>query len=68
MELWEKSPEFPNRALELKIINPVTHSLRWRGTVNLENNEMHACKSAPVSNVGTTALCELTQTLLELDE
>lgn len=39
--MGEKSPEFPNRVLELEIINPATHSLRWRGTVNLANNEMH---------------------------
>lgn len=61
--MWKKNPEFPNRVLELEIINPETHSLRWRGTVNLINNEIRQDrKSAPVSNEGTTALRELTRT------
>lgn len=64
MELRKKNPEFPNRVLELEIINPATHSLRWRGTVNLANNEMHQSVQIGSSFERGNVLhdCELTQT------
>lgn len=61
---WSKNLEFPNRVLGLKIINPATYLLGWRGTVNLVNNEMHRSVQIGSSFERGNVLhdCELTQT------